>query len=107
MICERYRPEALNHVYIDGSATNAIQDDGASIFCTTSPDQQLLSNNCRVALQWIPAHCGVPGNEQANKLAKEGADIEQPDANVKETGKGHHYQSATEDRSGEGCLPPS
>jgi len=23
---------------------------------------QLLSNNCRVALQWIPAHCEVPGN---------------------------------------------
>ena len=31
---------------------------------------QLLSNNCRVALQWIPAQCGVPGNEQADKLAK-------------------------------------
>jgi len=24
---------------------------------------QLLSNNCRVALQWIPAKCGVPGND--------------------------------------------
>ena len=23
---------------------------------------QLLSNNCRVTLQWILAHCGVPGN---------------------------------------------
>jgi len=34
---------------------------------------QLLSNNCRVALQWIPAHCGVPGNEQADTLAKQGA----------------------------------
>ena len=36
---------------------------------------QLLSNNRRVALQWIPAQCGVPGNEQADKLAKEGATV--------------------------------
>ncbi|KAH3781826.1 hypothetical protein DPMN_159733 [Dreissena polymorpha] len=29
-----------------------------------------LSNNLNIALQWIPAHCGVSGNEEADQLAK-------------------------------------
>ena len=43
---------------------------------------QLLSNNYRVALQWIPAQCGASGNEQADTLAKQGVQTEQPVANV-------------------------
>ena len=33
----------------------------------------------RVALQWIPSHCGIPGNEAADGLAKLGALEAQPD----------------------------
>ena len=41
-----------------------------------------LSKQRRVVLQWIPSHCGIPGNETADQLAKEGAAGEQPDVPV-------------------------
>ena len=37
-----------------------------------------MCQRCRVTLQWIPSHCGIPGNEIADRLAKEGATKEQP-----------------------------
>ena len=33
-------------------------------------------------LQWIPAHCGVSGNEHADRLAKKGASSDQPDNSI-------------------------
>ncbi|CAG5134764.1 unnamed protein product [Candidula unifasciata] len=41
-----------------------------------------LSVQRRVVMQWIPSHCGVPGNEKADQLAGEGAKKEQPDVPV-------------------------
>ena len=43
---------------------------------------QEAAKNRRVALQWIPAHCGIPGNEAADELAKLGAQEVQPDNSV-------------------------
>ena len=31
----------------------------------------------RVVIQWIPAHCGIKGNAHADRLAKQGANMEQ------------------------------
>ena len=36
-------------------------------------DLQLLPHEYTVVLQWIPAHCRIPGNERADRLAKAGS----------------------------------
>ena len=41
-------------------------------------DLQLLPHECTVVLQWIPTHCGIPGNERAYRLAKSGSKQPQP-----------------------------
>ncbi|XP_053402585.1 uncharacterized protein LOC128557936 [Mercenaria mercenaria] len=43
-----------------------------------SPGHFSLCKTRVVSLQWIPAHCGVPGNENADILAKLGATDNQP-----------------------------
>ena len=49
---------------------------------------QELGNTCSVVIQWIPAHCGIPGNVQADQLAKYGAQEEQPSTSI-------YYQEKT------------
>ena len=41
-----------------------------------------LSNGHRLTLQWVPSHCGIPGNERADRLAREGAESEQPSSRL-------------------------
>ncbi|BFZ14162.1 hypothetical protein BsWGS_17201 [Bradybaena similaris] len=36
-----------------------------------------VSERHRVTLQWVPSHCGVPGNEMADRLVKKGGECEQ------------------------------
>jgi len=37
--------------------------------------RQLKGKHKQIALQWIPGHCQITGNEQADLLAKKGAKI--------------------------------
>ena len=41
-------------------------------------DLQFLPHKCNMVLQWIPAHCGIPGSEKADHLAKSGSKQLQP-----------------------------
>ena len=41
-----------------------------------------IGKHRRVALQWVPSHCGIPGNEKADRLAKNGSLMQQPDCTV-------------------------
>ena len=58
------------------------------VVLTCDREQQLMDRikkaggNRRIFLQWIPAHCGIPGNELADQLAKSGARMDQPDVDL-------------------------
>ena len=42
-------------------------------------DQLMSKHETQIALQWIPGHAGIGGNEKADKLAKKGASLPQPE----------------------------
>ncbi|XP_060558594.1 uncharacterized protein LOC132718912 [Ruditapes philippinarum] len=57
-----------------------------------------LSTICSVAIQWIPAHCGMTGNEETDQLVKSGAQSKQPDVQVSYKEKVTIIKAITEPR---------
>ena len=68
----------------------------------SSPNKQVSSPSNTYALQWNPAHCGIPGYEQADQLAKctRRATINQHPL----PGKDHHHQNSAETQTREVVL---
>ena len=50
---------------------------GDQIFSNIRQELSLLKNKTSVTLQWIPSHCGVGGNEEADRLSKMESKLEQ------------------------------
>ena len=79
-------PEDNTRVFEEGSHPDrlALSTPGAHIQlpepAIRDPRESLqdLTVHCKVHLQWIPAHCGIAGNERADSLAKKGSSSHQP-----------------------------
>ena len=83
------KPELITHIAVFSDSksvleclsnhsltTNAIKD------LITSIDQFASQFKKEITLQWIPSHCNIDGNESADKLAKVGSMMDQPERPV-------------------------
>ena len=95
--CTNYRAEMEALIHAAHTISCEAQEDEQVVFLTDALSvlqaansnqlprlKKALSNiKClRTTLQWIPAHCGIDGNEEADNLAKTGAKKEQKDNKV-------------------------
>ncbi|XP_046145365.1 uncharacterized protein LOC123988657 [Osmia bicornis bicornis] len=73
------------HIYICSDSKAALGSIRATIMRSmlvqdcTDMLERLANNNNRVNLIWVPGYAGIPGNEKANMLAREGARRPSPD----------------------------
>lgn len=49
-----------------------------SVYLCQMAISSLLEEGRQIVLQWIPSHCGIAGNDAADKLANAGSDLQQP-----------------------------
>lgn len=60
-----------NHSAIQALANNPNRIEGAFRACKAG--YELIQKGWRVMTRWVPSHCGIIGNERADRLAKEGS----------------------------------
>ena len=92
--CTNYKAEVEALIVAAGTVGEDTDPDGQIVFLTDALSvlQELEKSGiprlenalgriecARISLQWIPAHCGIPGNEEADRQAKLGAEKEQPE----------------------------
>jgi len=71
-------------VFTDSQSTlqaleNGQSDDKSLSRLTMKLDHLMSKHGTQITLQWIPGHAGIGGNEKADKLAKKGASLPQPE----------------------------
>ncbi|GFV47263.1 reverse transcriptase [Trichonephila clavipes] len=71
-------------VFIDSQAAILALSSNTLTYCLNtiqcrSKIAELISYGWTVALQWVPGHVGIPGNERADQKAKQGAESSQPE----------------------------
>ena len=96
--CTNYRAEMEALIHAAHTISCEVQEDEQVVFLTDAMSvlQATINNKLshlkkalskikclRITLQWIPAHCGIDGNEEADNLAKMGANKEQKDNKVR------------------------
>ncbi|XP_052268503.1 uncharacterized protein LOC127869886 [Dreissena polymorpha] len=79
--------EAVNSVVFLTDAMSVLEALTNNRILQLANALQRISTNLNVTLQWIPDHCGVAGNKDADQLAKQGAQLEQPPVQVSYTEK--------------------
>ncbi|XP_041357542.1 uncharacterized protein LOC121374506 [Gigantopelta aegis] len=62
--------ENCSHVVFLTGALSALQALESNKLDRLSEALHPINSVIQVVLQWIPAHCGIPGNENADRLAK-------------------------------------